>query len=43
VPHHPTSVGKGRAICPALLRWRPHRRHVGRPQRLHYKPQASRG
>ena len=35
VPDHPPAARAGRALRPALLRRRPHRRHLGRPQRLH--------
>ena len=33
---------RGRPLRPALLRRRPHRRYLGRPQRLHHEPQAAR-
>ena len=36
VPDHAPAAGEGRALRPALLRRRPHRGHLGRPQRLHH-------
>ena len=42
VPDHPPAARERRALRAALLRRRPHRGHLGRPQRLHHQPQAAR-
>ena len=42
VPHRPPADRARRAVRAALFRRRAHRRHLGRPYRLHHEPHAAR-